>query len=87
MIPDLLIKNTHDSIINGVIDPSKKNYVFTLVSGSHFDVLATNEKTAWDILEAHGKQAVKVKVEPQIFHGMTINEIILEAKKRGLRNE
>lgn len=88
MIPDILIRNTFQRLQNGEINKQNKIYVFRLKNGAHFDVLASNEKTAWEILETHGKEGFDVvKVEPQVFHGYTINEIILEAKKRGLNYE
>lgn len=88
MISDTIVKDLYRKIRAGEIEQGKKNYVFALKGGGSYQVEATNEKEAWDMLEALEKKVSSLtNIETPSFHGLTYFEIIAEAQKRGLDHE
>lgn len=87
-IPDRSIRNVLEALKTGRLDPEIKTYVFKLKDDRHFGVDAKTEKDARDYCDYKNYEIHDlVNVDPITINGMTIEEIKIEAKKRGIDNE
>jgi hypothetical protein len=84
-IPDISIRNVLEALHDGRLDPTVKTYIFKLKDGRHFGVGEKTEAGARDYCDYKGYQIESlVNVDPITINGMTIDEIKLEAKNRGI---
>jgi hypothetical protein len=84
-IPDRSIRNVLDGLKNGKINPEMKTYVFKLKDGRTLGVDAVNEDQARYYCETRDHVVVDlVDIEVLTINGMTIDEIKIEARNRGI---
>jgi hypothetical protein len=84
-IPDISIRNIIEGLHTGKINPKVKTYVFKLSDGRHLGVNGETELEARQYCDYKNYTIEDLlDIEIQTFNGMTIDEVLLEAKNRGI---
>lgn len=84
-IPDRSITNILEGLASGKINPNMKTYIFKLDDGRNLGVNGENELEARQYCDHKDYEIVDLlDIEIQTFNGMTLDEVLLEAKNRGI---
>ena len=79
------IQNIIDGLRSGLINPNIKTYVFKLKDGRTIGWNAENEDQARFVMESKDYVIDElIEIETQSYHGMSIDEIKIEARNRGI---